>query len=63
MQDSEWLVIFALNLMLLTFVEAENFSEQVVAGTNYFFDAKFSLNCGGVGDSNDQIKSCSNFQI
>ena len=47
----------------LKFLEAVNFSTQVVAGTIFRFDAKFSLNCGGDGDSNNQIKTCRNFKF
>ena len=45
----------------LKFLEAVNFSTQVVAGTIYRFDAKFSLDCGG--DNSNQIKTCKNFKF
>merc|ERR1711993_41187 len=44
----------------LKFLEAVNFSTQVVAGTIYRFDAKFSLSCGSGGDNSNQIKTCKN---
>ena len=47
----------------LKFLDAVNFSTQVVAGTIYRFDAEFSLNCGGDNDFNNQIKTCKNFEF
>ena len=47
----------------LKFLEAVNFSTQVVAGTIYRFDAKFSLSCGSGGDNSNQIKTCKNFKF
>ena len=43
----------------LKFLDAVNFSTQVVAGTIYRFDAKFSLYCG----DSIEIKTCKNFEF